>query len=119
MAAVSPISAGLRCRCPNCGEGAVFRGFLTFKSRCDACGADLSVADAGDGPAFFVMLAALIIMVPTAMLTQLAFHPPLWVHVILWPPVVFGLCIALLRPFKATIFALQWRHNAGQASVED
>ena len=65
--AVSALSAGLRCRCPNCGEGPVFRGFLKFRDRCEACGADLTVADAGDGPAFFVMFAALIFIVPLAM----------------------------------------------------
>ena len=49
--AVSAFAAGMKCRCPNCGEGRVYRGFLTFKERCDACGADLTIADAGDGPA--------------------------------------------------------------------
>jgi len=117
--AVSPISAGLRCRCPNCGEGRLYRGFLAFKTRCEACGADLSIADAGDGPAFFVMFAALIVIVPAAMLVELAFHPPVWVHILLWPPVIFGFCIALLRPFKATLFALQWRNHAGQAQFEE
>lgn len=116
---ISPISAGIRCRCPNCGEGQVFRGFLTFKTKCDACEADLSIADAGDGPAFFVMFAALIFIVPTAMFTELAFRPPWWVHALIWPPVVFGFCLALLRPFKATLFALQWRHKAGQAQLDD
>ena len=57
--AVSPFTAGIRCRCPNCGEGQVFSGFLRFKEQCEACGADLTIADAGDGPSFFVMFAAL------------------------------------------------------------
>jgi uncharacterized protein (DUF983 family) len=118
MADVSPISAGLRCRCPNCGEGQVFRGFLKFKDRCDACEADLTIADAGDGPAFFVMFVALIFIVPTAMFTELAFSPPRWVHYLIWPPVTFAFCLALLRPFKATLFALQWKHKAGQARLD-
>jgi uncharacterized protein (DUF983 family) len=117
--AVSPISAGLRCRCPNCGKGAVFRGFLAFKERCDACGADLTIADAGDGPAFFVMFAALILIVPTAMFTEFAFHPPIWVNLLLWPPITFGFCVALLRPIKALLFALQWRHKAGDPVFQD
>ncbi len=117
--AVSPISAGLRCRCPNCGEGRVFSGFLKFKTQCDACGADLSIADAGDGPAFFVMFAALIVIVPTAMFVELAFSPPKWVHFLIWPPVTVIFCMMLLRPFKATLFALQWRNKAGQARFED
>lgn len=115
MADVSPVSAGLRCRCPNCGEGRVFRGFLAFKDRCSACDADFTIADAGDGPAFFVMFAALIFIVPAAMILELAFAPPVWLHVLIWPPVTLAFCLTLLRPFKATLFALQWRNNAGEA----
>jgi uncharacterized protein (DUF983 family) len=119
MSGVSPLSAGLRCRCPNCGEGQVFQGYLKFKTRCAACDADFSIADAGDGPAFFVMFAALIVIVPSAMIFELAFSPPAWVHALIWPPVTFAFCIALLRPFKATLFALQWKNKAGEARFED
>lgn len=119
MADVSPFSAGIRCRCPNCGEGRVFRGFLKFKDRCEACEADLTIADAGDGPAFFVMFIALIVIVPSAMIFELAVSPPRWVHILIWPPVTFAFCLALLRPFKATLFALQWRHKAGEARLEE
>jgi uncharacterized protein (DUF983 family) len=117
--AVSPISAGLRCRCPNCGEGRVFRGFLKFKERCDACGADLTVADVGDGASFFVMWVALILVVPAAMIFELLVRPQTWVHFILWPPAIVIVCMILLRPFKATLFALQWKHKAGEARLDE
>jgi uncharacterized protein (DUF983 family) len=97
----------------------VFRGFLAFKDQCDACGADLTIADAGDGPAFFVMFATLIVIVPAAMLLELAAEPPMWVHILLWPPLTFAFALTLLRPFKATLFALQWRNKAGEARFED
>ncbi len=117
--AVSALSAGLRCRCPNCGEGQLYRGFLKFKDRCDACGADLTVADVGDGASFFVMFLALIVIVPAAMIMELALSPPRWVHFLIWPPVIIVFCVMLLRPFKATLFALQWKHKAGEARFED
>ncbi|MBK8840231.1 MAG: DUF983 domain-containing protein [Hyphomonadaceae bacterium] len=115
---VSALSAGLKCRCPNCGEGRVFRGFLTFKDQCDACGADLTVADTGDGASFFVMFAALILIVPSAMFFEFAFHPPAWLHVLIWPPLTFAFCMSFLRPVKALLFALQWKHKAGEGRVE-
>jgi uncharacterized protein (DUF983 family) len=65
------------------------------------------------------MFAALIVIVPASMILELALSPPVIVHLLLWPPVTFGFCLALLRPFKATFFALQWRHRAGQASFRD
>jgi uncharacterized protein (DUF983 family) len=117
--AVSALSAGLRCRCPNCGDGQVFRGFLTFKERCDACGADLTIADAGDGPAFFVMFAALIFIAPSAMFVELALRPPGWVHILIWPPLTIAFCLSLLRPVKALMFALQWKHKAGEARLAE
>jgi uncharacterized protein (DUF983 family) len=116
--AVSPFTAGLKCRCPNCGEGRLYDGFLKFKQQCSACEADLTVADTGDGASFFVMFVALIFIVPTAMFFELAFSPPGWVHYVLWPPVIVAFCLALLRPFKATLFALQWKHRAGQAQLD-
>lgn len=117
--AVSAFSAGVRCRCPNCGEGQVFRGFLAFKDRCDACNADLTIADAGDGPSFFVMFAALIFIVPSAMFFEFAFRPPGWVHILIWPPVTIGFSLLALRPVKALLFALQWKHKAGEARLEE
>ncbi len=117
--AVSAATAGLKCRCPNCGEGRVYRGFLTFKERCDACGADLTIADAGDGPAFFVMFAALIIIAPSAMFFEFAIRPPGWVHILIWPPLTLAFCLLLLRPIKALLFALQWKHKAGEGRVAD
>ena len=117
--AVSPISAGVRCRCPNCGEGRVFNGYLKLTDKCEVCGADFTVADVGDGASFFVMWAALIVVAPAAMVFELLVSPPAWVHAIVWPPVVVGVCLVLLRPFKATLFALQWKHKAGQAKFEE
>ena len=55
-AGVNPLLAGLRCRCPNCGEGPLFDGYLRVTPRCEACGQDLSRADSGDGPVVFILL---------------------------------------------------------------
>jgi uncharacterized protein (DUF983 family) len=116
--AVSPIIAGLKCRCPNCGEGPVYRGYLKFRQKCETCGADLTIADTGDGASFFVMFVALIFIAPTAMFVELIFSPPTWAHMLIWPPVIVGFCMILLRPFKAILFALQWKHAAGQARLD-
>ena len=97
----------------------MFAGYLKFKERCEACEADLTVADTGDGASFFVMFLAMIFIVPTAMFFELIVSPPRWVHFILWPPIIVIFCMILLRPFKATLFALQWKHKAGQAQFEN
>ena len=96
----------------------MFRAFLKFKERCEACEADLTIADVGDGASFFVMWAALILVAPAAMIFELTVRPPTWVHVLIWPPIIIIVCMVLLPPFKATLFALQWRHSAGQAKPD-
>jgi uncharacterized protein (DUF983 family) len=110
---VSPFQAGLRCRCPRCGIGPLFAGFLTLVDRCPACGLDLKSADSGDGPAVFVIFIVGPIVTLLALWVEAKFEPPYWVHMVLWGPAILLGSLALLRPFKATLIALQYRHRAG------
>ena len=83
-----PIGRGLRGRCPRCGEGHIFQGFLTLRQRCEVCGLDYSFADAGDGPAVFVILIGGFIVVFSAMVVEFLYQPPYWVHAALWLPLI-------------------------------
>jgi len=104
------LTAALGCRCPRCGRGKVYDGLLSVAPRCSECGLDISAQDAGDGPAVFVILILGAIIVLGAALVEIAFAPPLWVHVVLWLPATLGGAILLLRPLKAGLIALQYRH---------
>ncbi len=112
MAGVNPVLAGLACRCPNCGEGPLFQGFITVADRCEACGFDLKKADSGDGPAVFIILIVGFLVCFGMLFTEIAFHPPVWVHLVLWLPLTVILCLVLLRPFKGVLIALQFHHKA-------
>ncbi len=114
---VSPWAAGLSCSCPQCGRGRLFAGFLTVAERCGVCGADLRQADSGDGPAVFVIFVLGALVVPLALWVENAFAPPDWLHALLWPLVILGATLALLRPFKATLIALQYRHKASDSGT--
>lgn len=114
---VSPLSAGLRCRCPRCGRGRLFGGFLSLAKCCEVCGLDYSTADTGDGPAFFVVLVVGTVITVAAVVVELAYTPPYWLHALLWLPATLLLSLALLRPFKATLVALQYRHKAAEGRV--
>ena len=118
-AGVSPWVAGPLCRCPQCGKGPVFSGFLRIAERCAACGADFSIADAGDGPAVFVIFFAGAIAVPVLFILQFAFHVPDWVSISVAMLVAIGVSLALLPPFKSILFALQWAHRASQVRNDD
>ena len=108
---VSPLAAGLRCRCPRCGQGKLYDGLLDVAATCSVCGLDLRAEDAGDGPAVFVVLILGAVVVGLAILVEVKFEPPMWVHLVLWTPVVFGGAIAMLRPLKAWLIAMQYRHH--------
>jgi uncharacterized protein (DUF983 family) len=118
-AAPSPFVAGLRGRCPKCGEGRVFAGYLKFADRCAMCGADFRVADAGDGPAVFVVLIVGAIVAPLLFVLQFGLKLPDWVALALTMLAAVALCLAFLPPFKATLFALQWKHKAREATLDD
>jgi uncharacterized protein (DUF983 family) len=110
------IRAGLSCACPHCGEGKLFQGFLRVRPRCDACGLDYGFADAGDGPAVFIIFIAGFIVVGAALVTEALYHPPYWVHAALWLPLILVLTLAPLRPMKGLMIALQYYHQAEESS---
>lgn len=113
------VSTGLRGRCPNCGEGALFGGFLRLNGRCANCGLDLSFADSADGPAVFIILIVGFIIAGAALLTEIAWSPPVFVHLLIWPPLVLFLCLGLLRPLKGLLIALQYRHRAEEGRLDE
>jgi uncharacterized protein (DUF983 family) len=106
------VRRGLLCACPRCGEGKLFQGFLTLRSRCDVCGLDYGFADAGDGPAVFIILFAGAIVVGAALVTEVLYRPPYWVHAALWLPLIFIVTLGPLRPMKGLMIALQYHHKA-------
>lgn len=98
-------------RCPRCGEGRLYTGFLTVAPSCTVCGLKLAGHDTGDGPAFFIMLPLCIIVAVLALLTDVNFRPPMWLHMVVWPTVILGSVALTLRPVKALMIALQYRHR--------
>ena len=113
-----PIGRGLRGRCPRCGEGRLFQGFLSLRPACERCGLDYSFADAGDGPAVFVILIGGFIVVFTALITEIVYQPPYWVHAALWLPLILLVTLAPLRLIKGLLIALQYHHKAAEGRLE-
>ena len=111
--APSPFVAGLSCRCPRCGKGKLFEGFLTLAPRCEVCGLDYSFADSADGPAFFTMFISGFIVAGSALAVEVLYAPPYWVHALLWGPLILATSLLPLRPIKGLLIALQFHHKAG------
>jgi uncharacterized protein (DUF983 family) len=112
MPAPSPFAAGLKARCPRCGAGALFRGGLTLRDKCERCGLSYAFADSGDGPAVFAIFILGFLVLGGALLVEFKLHAPVWLHVVLWGIATPVLAFFLLRVLKATLIALQYKHKA-------
>ncbi len=115
---VSAFGAGLRGRCPRCGEGRLFKGFLSLRPRCDACGLDYAFADSGDGPAVFIMFIVGFIVCGLALWVEFTYEPPMWLHMVVWLSLTVILCLLLARPAKALMIALQFQNKAEEGRLE-
>ena len=115
---VEPVTAGLKGHCPRCGEGRLFSGFLTVGKRCGNCGLDYSFADAGDGPAVFVILLIGFLVVGLALWMEVSYGPPLWLHMLLWIPLTVVSSLVALRLIKGVLITLQYRNKAAEGRID-
>jgi uncharacterized protein (DUF983 family) len=110
---------GLACKCPRCGRGKLFTGFLTLRPKCDACGLDYAFIDSGDGPAIFIIMLAGAIVVACALIVEVKYQPPFWVHAMLWLPLILATTLLPLRAMKSLLIALQFHHKAAPGRLID
>ena len=114
---ISIFQAALRCRCPRCGKGKVFKGLLTWQPACPVCGLDLGRSDTGDAGAVGVIMVLGALVVGMAFWVEFHLSPPLWVHAILWPVVTIPLAVLIMRPVKAALVAAQFRHRSHEMGL--
>ncbi|OYY11306.1 MAG: hypothetical protein B7Y70_07250 [Rhizobiales bacterium 35-68-8] len=114
---LSPARTGIYGRCPRCGEGHLFDGFLTLRPSCEVCGLDYSFADPADGPAFFVICFACVPSVVFGIWLEVAFTAPYWVHLFTTLPLLLLTCIPPLRPLKGWLVASQFYYKAEEGRL--
>jgi uncharacterized protein (DUF983 family) len=110
------LSRGARNRCPSCGEGRLFAGYLKVVQACEACGAPLGRLRADDAPPYFTIFLAGHILVPPVLWIERAWQPPMWLHMVVWLPLFAAACILLLRPVKGA--TVGWMMKLGFTGAE-
>ncbi|MDQ0393057.1 DUF983 domain-containing protein [Labrys monachus] len=111
---------GLTLRCPNCGKGHLFSSYLKVVDRCEACGEELFHHQADDAPPYFTMLIVGHVIVAGVLSLEIGWHPPIWLHMLIWLPLTVILSLALLPVIKGSIVGLQWANRMhGFASDHD
>ncbi|WP_030540361.1 DUF983 domain-containing protein [Sphingobium sp. DC-2] len=111
------IIAASRGCCPRCDEATLFAGPVRFSSHCRACGLDYGQFNVGDGPAAFLTLIVGAVMVAMALTVELKFHPPLWVHLLLWTPLTVAAVVGSLRIAKGALLILEYRNKAREGRI--
>lgn len=114
---LSPFKTGVTGHCPRCGEGRLFSGFLTLRSRCDACGLSYGFADPADGPAVFVIAFGCLPSVLLALWIEVAYAAPYWVHLFTSLPFLLLTCVPPLRPIKGWLIATQYFYKAEEGKL--
>lgn len=116
---VDPIRTGVIGRCPRCGQGALFDGYLSLNESCSHCGLDFGFADAGDGPAVFVILLIGFVVVGLALWVETSIGPPIWLHMVIWIPLASALCLVLLRALKGVLINMQYTNSAHEGEIDN
>jgi uncharacterized protein (DUF983 family) len=114
---LEPIRTGIRGRCPRCGEGHLFDGFLSLRSHCESCGLSYDFADPADGPAFFVICFGCVPSVIFALMLQILYDPPFWVHLFTTLPILLITCLLPLRPLKGWLVCSQFFYKAREGRL--
>lgn len=102
---------GVRCKCPACGVGSLFTGFITVRRECPHCGQPLHHHRADDMPPYVVTFIVGHVIVGMMLSYEVAYAPPMWVHAALWLPLTILMCVVLMRPVKGAIVAYQWSYR--------
>ena len=113
-----PVSAAFSGRCPRCGTGELFSGYLAVHARCSECDLDLAFADSGDGPAFFVMSIVGFVAVAFVITLIAVFDVVAGLALLLGMIVTLGLTFALLKPAKGLLIGLQYKNDASEGRLQ-
>lgn len=113
-----PQHTGLVGKCPRCGRGPLFAGFLRLAPSCTVCGLDYDFADPADGPAFFVITFACVPVVLFSVWLEVAIGAPYWLNALLTLPLLVLFCVLPLRPLKGLLIAQQFVHSAREGALE-
>jgi uncharacterized protein (DUF983 family) len=113
-----PLASAVQGLCPRCAAPGLFAGVVSFAPRCRACGLDYAAFNVGDGPAAFLIMIVGGLIVALAIITQLSFQPPFWVHILLWLPLTIGAVVGSLRIAKGLLLALEYRNAAREGRID-
>ncbi len=95
-------------KCPECGEGHMFNGYIKVNEACEKCGLELHHQRADDAPPYFTMMIVLHFVVSGILTVEQIYSPPTWVQLAIWLPASLIASLVLLPHIKGALIGLQW-----------
>ncbi|WP_321395423.1 DUF983 domain-containing protein [Emcibacter sp.] len=105
---MAAIKKGLRRKCPCCGQGRAFAGYLKLSEECSVCNTALGEIRADDFPPYLTIFIVGHLVVPALLYVEATWHPETWVQMTLWPIVALMLSLTLLPLLKGGVVGLMW-----------
>lgn len=105
---LSAMRRGARGRCPSCGQGRLFRGYLKVSDACGACASELHHHQADDAPPYFTIFIVGHVVLAGLLSLEQWVAPPAWLQLLIWMPLAAILCLLLLPMVKGALVGLQW-----------
>ena len=102
---------GLRKRCPQCGRGALFSGYVKTRDACPSCGLDLTGHRTDDAPPYVTVMIVGHLVIPVALAVRQVFEPPLWLQFAIWLPAIMIVTFWMLPLVKGAFVGLQWANR--------
>ncbi|MEH6474992.1 MAG: DUF983 domain-containing protein [Sneathiella sp.] len=99
---------GLAKKCPQCGTGKIFDGYIKVNHSCADCGLELHHQRADDAPPYFTMMIVLHFIVSGMLTVEKIYSPETWVHLTIWIPAAFIGALVILPHIKGALIAVQW-----------
>lgn len=102
------IVKGLKCRCPNCGEGKLFDKWLKVTPQCSRCGEELFHEQAQDFPPYITISIVGHIVVTMVLVVESNFELSMNTHLMIWIPLATVLSLTMMQPVKGGVVGMQW-----------
>jgi uncharacterized protein (DUF983 family) len=106
------VGRGIMCRCPNCGQGKLFRAYLKVNDTCPVCGEELFHHRADDLPPYISILIVGHVLIGVMLEMEMRFNDvnPMY-YVATLVPLAIVLPLALLPSIKGAVVAVQWANR--------
>lgn len=105
---LSSMGRGFKRKCPHCGEGKVFKGYLKLSNNCSNCKAPVGEIRADDLPPYLTIFLVGHIIVPALVYVEAVYHPPMWMQMAIWPSLTLLLTLGILPFMKGAAVGLMW-----------